>query len=173
MTLTPSETPPEIQNAPLPHGRALPPGHYGATAVALGDHYRTGRITVTEAHVTAFCGLSGDFFDIHVDDIFARSHGFSGRVAHGLLGLSMVDGLKNRARVSFAAVASMGWSWRFRGPIMIGDTIEALISVQDCVPHPRRPGHSRLTLGFKVLNQQGECVQEGSTELLCLNENPV
>ncbi|WP_274629000.1 MaoC family dehydratase [Arvimicrobium flavum] len=156
-----------------PTGRALPPGYYGATEVAIGDHYRTGRITVTESHITAFCGLSGDFFDIHVDDTFARSHGFSGRVAHGLLGLSMVDGLKNRAKVSFAAVASMGWNWRFRGPIMIGDTIEAVITVRACTPHPRREGQSRLTLGFSVLNQKGECVQEGETELLCLNAKPM
>lgn len=167
--------PPHATGAPAEDGKgqALPPGHYGATEVSIGDHYRTGRITVTEAHITAFCGLSGDFFDIHVDDTFARDHGFPGRVAHGLLGLSMVDGLKNRAKVSFAAVASMGWNWRFRAPILIGDTIEALITVKACEPHPRREGHSRLTLGFRVLNQNGECVQEGETELLCLNNKSV
>ena len=30
-----------------------------------------------------FAGLSGDFFDLHMDDRFARSQGFPGRVAHG------------------------------------------------------------------------------------------
>lgn len=153
--------------APTPPPLAA--GHYGALDVEIGAYYLTGRITVTEAHITNFCGISGDFFDIHVDDIFAQSHGFQGRVAHGLLGLAMVDGLKNRARVSFAAVASVGWTWKFRRPILIGDTISAKITVRGREPHEKRPGHSRLTLGFDVRNQRDETVQHGETELLCLD----
>lgn len=159
----------EIAETNSPLSAPLAPGHYGASEVALGDYYLTGRITVTEAHITNFCGISGDFFDIHVDDIFAQSHGFQGRVAHGLLGLSMVDGLKNRARVTFAAVASIGWRWKFRRPILIGDTISAKITVAGREPHTKRPGHSRLILGFDVRNQRDETVQHGETELLCLD----
>jgi len=54
-------------------------------------------MVVTESHIVQFAGLSGDLFDLHMDDEFARSLGFSGRVAHGLLGLILMDGLKNRA----------------------------------------------------------------------------
>lgn len=158
-----------ISQSPDGLGEALVPGFYGAADIALGAHYATGRITVTEAHVAAFCGLSGDFFDIHVDDEFARSHGFERRVAHGLLGLSMFDGLKNRAKVTFAAIASMGWTCRFRKPILIGDTIQGHVSVAAIEPHPKRENSSKLTLAFRLVNQRGDCVQDGETMLLCLD----
>ena len=78
---------------------SLPAGKYFHDDLAVGDFFRTGRITVTEAHIVAFAGLSGDFFDVHMDDDFAREQGFPGRIAHGLLGLCLGDGLKNRAEV--------------------------------------------------------------------------
>ena len=73
----------------------------------VGLSFETGGIVVTESHIVQFAGLSGDFFDLHMDDEYARSLGFPGRVAHGLLGLILVDGLKNRASERFASVASL------------------------------------------------------------------
>ena len=40
------------------------------------DRFETGGITVTEVHILAFAGLTGDFFDLHMDDDYARSLGF-------------------------------------------------------------------------------------------------
>ena len=76
---------------------------YEATAVGLS--FETDGMVVTDTHVVQFAGLSGDFFPLHMDDEFARSLGFPGRVAHGLLGLILLDGLKNRAERRFASVA--------------------------------------------------------------------
>lgn len=36
--------------------------------------------------------LTGDVFELHLDDAFAREQGFPGKVAHGLLGLALLDG---------------------------------------------------------------------------------
>ena len=80
----------------------------------VGLAFDTEGIVVTESHVVQFAGLSGDFFALHMDDEFARSMGFQGRVAHGLLGLILLDGLKNRAAQRFQAVASLSWQWNFR-----------------------------------------------------------
>ena len=38
----------------------------------------TGAMTLTESHIVGFAGLSGDFFDLHMDDAFARNLGFPG-----------------------------------------------------------------------------------------------
>ena len=73
----------------------LNPGEVYYDDIGVGDHFETGGVTVTDAHVVAFAGLAGDLFDVHMDDAFARESGFPGRIAHGLLVLSLVDGLKN------------------------------------------------------------------------------
>jgi acyl dehydratase len=135
--------------------------------VAVGDRYSTGGIVVTEALIAAFAGLSGDFFDLHVDDEFARGLGFPGRVAHGILGLALTDGLKNRAEHRFHGVASLGWNWKFVGPILIGDRIQAHIAVQ-AKRETRRPDRGIVTLAFEVKNQRGELVQQGTNELMVL-----
>lgn len=145
--------------------RRLAPGEYWFEDLTIGDHYDTGHIVVTEAHIVGFAGLSGDFFDLHVDDTFARSHGFPARVAHGLLGLAMADGLKNRSSVRIVVIAALGWNWNFRGPIFAGDRIGVTVVV-----HGKRLNSKAdrgvLTLGFTVRNQRGEIVQEGETTLI-------
>ena len=73
-------------------GRVLPTGDYWFEDLEPGDWFETGHIVVTEAHIVAFAGLSGDFFDIHMDDEFARAQGFPGRIAHGLLVLVLPMG---------------------------------------------------------------------------------
>jgi len=132
---------------------------------AVGDAFTTGGIVVTEALIQGFAGISGDFFDVHVDDEFARSLGFKGRVAHGILGLALTDGLKNRAEHRFRAIASLGWNWKFTGPILVGDRIRAEVTVEGR-RETKRADRGILTLGFKVKNQRGEVVQEGTNELM-------
>jgi 3-hydroxybutyryl-CoA dehydratase len=145
-------------------GRSLAPGEYWFEDLREGDHYETGRLVVTDAHIVGFAGLSGDFFDIHMDDEFARSQGFPARVAHGLLGLALTDGLKNRASVRIMAVASLGWAWRFRGPIFAGDRIGATVRVASLRLSGK--GQGITTLAFEVTKQDGSVVQEGDTVLL-------
>jgi 3-hydroxybutyryl-CoA dehydratase len=133
----------------------------------VGDRYTTGAITVTESHIVAFAGLSGDFFDLHMDDQFARELGFPGRVAHGLLGLAMVDGLKNRAPYRFRAVASLNWRWTFSGPILVDDRIQGEITVL-AKRETKRPDRGIVTLGFRVTKQDGSLVQQGENDLMVL-----
>jgi 3-hydroxybutyryl-CoA dehydratase len=144
--------------------RLLTPGEYWFEDLQPGDHYETGRLVVTEAHIVNFAGLSGDFFDIHMDDEFARSQGFPARVAHGLLGLALTDGLKNRSAVRIMAIASLGWNWRFRGPIFAGDRIGAKVRIAEARLSSK--GQGILTLAFEVTKQDGSVVQEGETTLL-------
>ena len=112
-------------------GRRLSPGEYWFEDLQPGDHYSTGGIVVTEAHLVLYAGLSGDLFDVHVDDVFGREQGFPGRIAHGLLGLALADGLKTRCSVRPMAVAALQWTWSFRAPIIIGDRIQAHITLAE------------------------------------------
>jgi 3-hydroxybutyryl-CoA dehydratase len=145
-------------------GRQLPPGDYWFEDLQQGDWFETGHIVVTESHIVNFAGLSGDFFDVHMDDEFARSQGFPGRIAHGLLGLALADGLKNRASVRLMVAASLGWNWKFTGPILAGDRIGTRITVQE--KRLSSKGQAILTLHLEVAQQEGRVVQKGETTLL-------
>jgi 3-hydroxybutyryl-CoA dehydratase len=50
-------------------------------------------LEVTTEHVRQFAELSGDKAPLHIDDEFARRHGFSGTVVHGALLGSFVSQL--------------------------------------------------------------------------------
>lgn len=133
--------------------------------VVVGAAWETGGITVTEAHILAFAGLSGDFYDLHVDDDYARALGYPGKVAHGLLGLALADGLKNRARVRIAAVVSLNWRWTFAAPILAGDRIGATIRVVS-KRETRRADRGIVTVGFDLRNGRGETVQRGENDMM-------
>jgi len=146
--------------------RQLPPGEYFFEDLKPGDWYETGHMVVTESHIVGFAGLSGDLFDIHMDDEFARQQGFPARLAHGLLGLALTDGLKNRASARVMAVASLGWNWRFVGPIFAGERIGVKISVKEARLSSK--GQGIVTLHLEVSKQGGQVVQKGETALLMM-----
>ncbi|BCM20818.1 MaoC family dehydratase [Mesorhizobium sp. J8] len=133
--------------------------------VEVGDHFETPSREVTAAAIEAFAEMTGDRFEIHMSDEAALQHGFPARVAHGLLVLSLVDGLKNNAVARFRAIASLGWTWRFSAPVLAGDTIRAEVAVAGKrITH--NPARAILRLRFVVRNQRGRAIQEGENELM-------
>jgi 3-hydroxybutyryl-CoA dehydratase len=154
-----------------PSARELPAGEYWYEDVGIGDHFTTAGVTVTEAHIVGFAGLAGDLFDVHMDDEFAREQGFPGRIAHGLLGLALADGLKTRCPVRLMGVATLAWRLSFRAPILIGDRIRAKITVQER-RLTRRGDRGIVTLGMQILKQDGTIVQDGSTDMMMRCRNP-
>lgn len=130
-----------------------------------GLSFETPGLTVTDAHIVQFAGLSGDFFALHMDDDFARSLGFPRRVAHGLLGLILLDGLKNRAEKSFASVASLSWNWNFRKPLFAGERISGRLTVAE-KRLTSKGNRGILTLALELRNAQGEVLQDGTNLLL-------
>lgn len=151
--------------------RALQAGTYCFDDLVEGDRWSTDGILVTDWHILTFAGVSGDFFAPHLDDAAAQEAGFERRIAHGLLVLALVDGLKNRSAVRLAAVASLGWTWEFRRPVHPGDRIAAEIAVAG-LRATRRAERGLARLAFRVLNQDGQLVQEGENRLL-LERRPV
>ena len=145
--------------------RQLGAGLYGYEDVRVGDQYTTPALPITAQLIDAFAELSGDHFEIHMDRDAAQDHGFTDRVAHGLLILSVVDGLKNQAEVQFKAQASLGWNWTFSAPVLIGDIIKSNIRVLD-ISAPKSRKRAIISLGFSVTNQHGKVVQEGHNKLM-------
>jgi 3-hydroxybutyryl-CoA dehydratase len=145
--------------------RSEPRGRY-FEEFEIGDAVETSARTVTESDVVSFAGLSGDYNQLHTDAEYAKDTMFGERIAHGLLGLSIVSGLSSQLGFAEGTVeAFMSLEWKFRNPIRFGDTIRARLEVK------RKKEMARLGGGFVVfdvvvLNQRDETVQKGSWTLL-------
>lgn len=133
--------------------------------VAIGDWLEIGAVAVTEQMIDAFAELTGDRFEIHMSVAGAKRHGFPARVAHGLLVLSLVDGLKNQAQAGFRAIASLGWDWIFVAPVLADDEIRVRVVIEN-KRETRNAARGILTLRFLVTNQRGETVQSGENKLM-------
>jgi acyl dehydratase len=148
-------------------GKDLTPGIYGYSDLARGDSWLTGEVEVTTALIDSFAGLTGDRFEIHMSEEGAAALGFRARVAHGLLILSLVDGLKNQAPVQLRAVASLDWQWTFLQPVYAGDRIKARLTVRS-IGLTKKPERGIVMLSFAVTNQDDQLVQNGTNQLMML-----
>ena len=129
-------------------------------------HLTRGR-TIGEGDVSLFAGLVGDYNPLHVDEEFCRKSLFGGRVAHGPLILSTSIGLMSQLNwIDGTAMGLLGLTWKFLGPVKLGDTITARVTPLEARPSSQKPDRGVLTLGFEVLNQREEVVETGSIVLL-------
>ena len=101
--------------------------------IQVGDSFRSSRITVTESHIVAFAGLTGDFNPLHMDELAARENGFGCRIAHGMLGHSLSTGLRS-AIDDLDIAAFLETRRRFVAPILAGDTVGYVAEVLECKP---------------------------------------
>ena len=133
--------------------------------IQVGEEYESPGRTVTEADVVIFAGLSGDFNVLHTDAEFMKHSIFGERIAHGLLGLAIQSGLFTRATQAYATLAFVGLRWKFKAPIKIDDTIRLRAKVVG-KEETAKPDRGLVTVARTVLNQRGEVVQEGETDLM-------
>jgi acyl dehydratase len=131
----------------------------------VGDEAISPSVTVTDDMIMTYARLTGDFTPVHVDEEYAKTTPFGTRVAHGLLGLSLADGLKTQAEYRFLPGMSLGWTWDFAGPIKIGDTLHVKFRVGS-MRTIKRPGWGIVVLPSELINQRGEVVQKGEHRLM-------
>ena len=122
--------------------------------------------TVTEADIVNFACLSADFNRIHVDQYDSANNIYGGRVAHGLLGASLVTGM-----LSLTAPHILGrgvpeaYLWNldvnYRGAIRLGDTIRTQWTIAEKASDPAHEGFGLLKTAFQVVTQEGDYPYEG------------
>ncbi|EPX85662.1 MaoC family dehydratase [Salipiger mucosus] len=93
--------------------------------VDVGARFTTPTHEITAPDIAAFCKLTRDFHPLHTDEDYAKAQGFPGIIAHGLFGLSLMEGLKTELRLyEETSIASLGWDKvRFVGPIVAGAVV--------------------------------------------------
>ena len=132
----------------------------------IGESCTSPAYEVTEARVMAYADLTGDHTPVHTDEAYARTTPFGTRVAHGLFGLSIADGLKTRSAMRFVPGMSLGWEWRFVAPIKLGDTVRVRFHVASKRESLSKPGWGIVILPSELINQRDEVVQKGEHRLM-------
>jgi 3-hydroxybutyryl-CoA dehydratase len=116
--------------------------------------------TVTEADVTTFAGLVGDFNPIHVDAEYARKSRFGRRVAHGMFTAGLISAVLGN-KLPGPGTIYLSQQIEFLAPVYIGDTVTAAVEVTAWRPEKRI-----ITLKTNVHNQDGKQVVTGKAVLL-------
>jgi 3-hydroxybutyryl-CoA dehydratase len=116
--------------------------------------------TVTEADVTTFAGLIGDFNPIHVDAEYARKSRFGGRVAHGMFTAGLISAVLGNKLPGPGSIY-LSQQIEFLAPVYIGDTITATVEVTSW-----RPDKRIITFKTDCYNQEEKQVVTGKAVLL-------
>lgn len=129
---------------------------------------RSAARTIGETDLINYAGLSGDYSPVHTDEEACAKTAFGTRIGHGLLGLSIAQGLMWRTGYTAGSgVASVAWSsWNFLKPFYIGDTLHVEWDIVEARPSKSRPGQGVVTEEVRLMNHKGEVVQQGQHVML-------
>jgi acyl dehydratase len=127
----------------------------------VGDIYHTAGITLTEAHVVNWAGLTMDFYPLHMDKEYAAKTQFGERLVHGPLIFALAVGLVGSA--GFAGDSAIAWlgvdNMKMLGPVRIGDTVRVIVEVKEKTP-TKKPERGIQVWRYTVKNQRDETVME-------------
>ena len=86
--------------------------------------------TITEADIVLFAGVSGDTNAIHINEEYAATTAFKGRIAHGFLSASVISAAVAN-RLPGPGAIYMDQHLKFLAPVRPGDTVHATVSVRE------------------------------------------
>lgn len=135
----------------------------------VGQRFSSSGRTVTEADLTFFNMLSGDWNPIHADVVFAAQTRFGERIVAGAFGIALLTGFMHQMGIfDRSAVAMLSLDdWQFRLPITVGCTLSLHMTITQV--HPGSSGRTgRLGRHLQLVDEKGRVIQEGNSPLLIL-----
>lgn len=88
--------------------------------------------TITEADIVLFAGVSGDSNAIHINEEYAATTAFKGRIAHGMLSASVISAAVAN-RLPGPGAIYLNQQLNFLAPVRPGDTVHATVSVREVI----------------------------------------
>ena len=134
-----------------------------------GQVFTSAGRTITEADLTFFSMISGDWNPIHADAEFAGKTRYGQRVVHGTLGIAICTGMLQQLGIFEESVIAMLnlREWKFLAPLLIGDTVHLELEILGV--EPGKSGKSgKVVRRFRLVNQAGVVAQEGDSDALVL-----
>ncbi len=106
---------------------------------------------VTEEMIESFAEVSGDFNPLHLDEDYAATTMFKGRIAHGMLSAAFISKVFGTVMPGKGSVY-ISQTLRFLAPVRIGDTVLTIVEVTAIDSEKRRVSFkSRCKVGTMVV----------------------
>lgn len=106
---------------------------------------------VTEDMIDSFADVSGDHNPLHLDEDYAKTTMFKGRIAHGILGAAFISKVFGTVMPGKGSVY-ISQSLRFIAPVRIGDTVTTTVEVTEINREKKRVSfHSKCRVGRTVV----------------------
>jgi len=93
--------------------------------------------TITEADIVLFSAVSGDNNAVHINEEFAKTTPFKGRIAHGILSAGVISAAI-AGRLPGPGTIYLSQNLRFTAPVRPGDTVVATVTVKELIAEKRR-----------------------------------
>ncbi|MBX2830216.1 MAG: MaoC family dehydratase [Rhodospirillales bacterium] len=93
--------------------------------------------TVTETDIVMFAGLSGDCNPVHLNQEYAKTTMFEGRIAHGMLSAGFISTVLG-TRLPGPGTIYLSQNLQFKAPVRIGDTVTAKVVVRELISAKKR-----------------------------------
>ena len=108
--------------------------------------------TITEADIVMFAGVSGDINAMHINEEFAATTAFKGRIAHGMLSASVISAAVAN-RLPGPGTIYLNQQLNFLAPVRPGDTVHATVTVREVGERGRAVLDTICTVkGVKVID---------------------
>ena len=138
-------------------------GHF-LEDLAIGQSAALTR-TVTAEDIEAFARVTGDTNPVHLDEAYAKTTNFGGRIAHGMLSAGYISAVLGTTLPGPGAIY-VSQTLNFRRPVRIGDEVTAEVTVAAI---DERRGRITFTTVAKVA---GKNVAEGEAVVIAPKREP-
>ena len=93
--------------------------------------------TVTEADIILYSGISTDANPMHIDEAWASTTMFGGRIAHGMLSAGFISAVLAN-KLPGPGTVYLGQTLKFKAPVRPGDTVKTVCTVKEVLPAKKR-----------------------------------
>jgi 3-hydroxybutyryl-CoA dehydratase len=116
--------------------------------------------TVTETDIILFSGVSTDVNPVHLNEEWAKTTLFKGRIAHGMLSAGFISAVLAN-KLPGPGTIYLGQNLKFKAPVRPGDTVKTVCTVKELVVEKKR---AVITTNCYVGDQ---LVIEGEATVMC------
>ena len=116
--------------------------------------------TVTESDVVIFAGTSLDVNPLHLNEEYAKTTMFKGRIAHGMIGAGLISAVLG-TKLPGQGTIYLSQNLKFIAPVKIGDTITAKVEIIELTDAKKK-----VKLRTTCVNQDGVLVIDGEAKVL-------